>query len=459
MAVRYLTWRNTIFVAACVVLAAALVRMPFWLAYTHAYGHGDAAIWQVWSRAIHEHGFINVLRTADSNNVGYHYVLWPTSAVYALFNDGYELWTPLLRILIKIPPFLCDLALAVLIFAVARTLAPLRFDERRRNMAAAACALAFALAPASIYDSMWWSQIDSVITLCALGSVVLLARGNIALAFAVWTVGFLAKPQPVVILPALVAFTWWRFGAAGLLRGTVGGGAMFAAAVAPFVLHGDTRALIDTYQRMFEQGPLDLAQGAWNGWSIADARGDPHPQDALFDAGGIAVTYARFSLLLFAGATTVVLAWLRTRADLEGLLLACAALVFAFYILPTSTHERYLYPMFAFAAPVLVRQRWLIVPYVVLSVTFILNLLAINPPTADGFWEWHGTRFAMGVAAFHTAVFGGLMALMAGLALAQLMRRPDAETVPDWLTREGERLGEPASSGAGAPLPAIAPRR
>jgi Gpi18-like mannosyltransferase len=120
-------------------------------------------------------------------------VLWPTSAIYARFSEGYELWTPLLRILIKIPPFVCDLALAALIFGVARKLTPARTDERHRNMAAAACALAFALAPAAIYDSMWWSQIDSVITLCSLGAVVLLARGNVALAFAVWTLGFLAK--------------------------------------------------------------------------------------------------------------------------------------------------------------------------------------------------------------------------------------------------------------------------
>ena len=49
--------------------AAAAVRMPFWLSSTYAYGHGDAILWEVWSRAIYDHGFINVFRTADSNFV------------------------------------------------------------------------------------------------------------------------------------------------------------------------------------------------------------------------------------------------------------------------------------------------------------------------------------------------------------------------------------------------------
>lgn len=459
MAVSSLTWRNTLLVAAGVVLLAAVARMPFWLSYTHAYGNGDAAIWQVWSKAIHDHGFINVLRTADSNNVGYHYVLWPTSVIYARFNADYELWTPLLRILIKVPPFVCDLGLAALIFATARMLAPPGLDPARRNVAAAGCALAFALAPAAIYDSMWWSQTDSIIALCSLGAIVLLARGQVALAFAVWTLGFLAKPQPVVILPALVAFAYWRFGAAGVLRGAAGGGAMFAAAVAPFVLHGDTRLLIETYQRMFEQGPIDLAQGAWNGWSIADARGDPRPGDALFEVGGVAITYAGLSLALCAGAAAIVLAWLRSRLDLEGLLLACATLVFAFYILPTSTHERYVYPAFALTAPVLVRQRWLIAPYAALSVTFILNLLAINPPNASEFWQWHGTAFAQAIAGFHTAVFAATMALMAVLAVRALVRVPERVPVPAWLARGDPAI--PASApatedGQGTPEAAIA---
>ncbi len=161
---------------AVIIAAAAIVRMPFWLSSTYAYGHGDAIIWEVWSRAIYEHGFINVFRTADSNNVGYHYVLWPTGEIYGRwFSSEFELWTAPIRILVKIPPFVCDIALGVLIFFIARSLSRAGTAAGRHAQAVAA-ALAFALAPQSVYDSMWWSQIDSVITLCMLGAAFLLLR-------------------------------------------------------------------------------------------------------------------------------------------------------------------------------------------------------------------------------------------------------------------------------------------
>src|SRR5438477_8226175 len=168
--------RHLTLVSLCALLfAGAAVRMPFWLSSTYAYGHGDAIIWEVWSRAIYEHGFINVLRTADSNNIGYHYVLWPTSILYGRISPEYELWTPVMRVLIKIPPFVCDLALAALIFFVARSFSSAK-TQMRRDMCAAPAACAFALAPAIIYDSMWWSQIDSVTTVCMMGALVLAAR-------------------------------------------------------------------------------------------------------------------------------------------------------------------------------------------------------------------------------------------------------------------------------------------
>ena len=402
--------RRTLLLIGAVVAVAAAVRMPFWLSSTYAYGHGDAVIWQVWSRAIYEHGFINVLRTADSNNIGYHYVLWPTSVIYGLISPEYELWTAPIRILIKIPPFVCDLVLAVLVFIAARRLSTA--SGTRRDALAAAAASAFVLAPATVYDSMWWSQIDSVITACMLGAILLLVRGNAGWAWALWTVAFLFKPQPIVIVPVLVAFTFWSYGWQGALRGAGSAGLTALAALAPFLAHGDARRIVETYDRMFEQWPLDLSQGAWNGWSILDARGDPHPGDAVWSIGQYDLSYDVLSLALCAVATLVALAFLRQHLDLYGLLATSAAMVFAFYMLPTSTHERYLYAMFAFAAPLLVRTPQLIPAYAVLSFTFFLNLLAINPPNADHFWDWHKTDFAVVVACVNVVLYAGMLLWM-----------------------------------------------
>jgi hypothetical protein len=400
------------------LLLAAAARMPFWLASTHALGHGDAIIWQVWAKAIHEHGFLDVLRTTDTNNIGYHYVLWPTGAIYAwLFSPEFELWTAPIRVLVKIPPFLCDLGLVALIFAIARRLSRAATGAARDAQGGAA-ALAFGLAPATVYDSMWWSQIDSVITLTSLGALMLAWRGNAGWAWALWTVGFLFKPQPIVLLPVLVMVTQWRFGWRATARGAAAAAAVALLALAPFLLHGDAARIVDVYERLFAQGPIDLVQGAWNGWSILDARaGDPVPADALATFGGVELTYARLSLALSALAAVVVAAYLRRHLTPEGMLLAAAAMTFTFYMVPTSTHERYLYGAFAFAAPLLVLSPRLIPGYTLLAATFFLNLLAINPPNADGVWQWHGTDFAVAVAGLHLALYCACMAWLAAAAL------------------------------------------
>lgn len=409
-------------VVLVLVVIAAAVRMPFWLAYTHAYGHGDAMIWEVWARQIHQHGILNIFRVSDTNNVGYHYVLWPTGAIYARISPEFEYWTPAIRVLVKVPPFVCDLAITVLIYATARRLSVP--SGRTREVPAAAAALAFALAPASIYDSMWWSQIDSVNALAMLAAVVLVAGGRPGWGAAVWTLGFLAKPQPIVIVPTLAAFAFWQDGWRALARGVAGSAAVFALALGPWLLHGDARALGETYRRMFAQDPIDLSTGAWNLWSLFDLRGNPNPATTAMSLGDVGISYATASLALCACATLLALAWLRRHRDIEGLLAASALMVFTFYMLPTSTHERYLYPAFALAAPLLVRWRPLRALYGVLALTFFLNLLAINPPNASTFWDWYGTPFAVGVTAFHIFAYLSVMAIVAGITLRAFLERP-----------------------------------
>src|SRR5205085_9072792 len=92
-----------------------------------------------------------------------------------------------------------------------------------------------------------------------------------------------------------------------------------------------------------------------------------------------------------------------------GLLVSGAAMVFAFFMLPTSTHERYLYPLFALGAPLLVRTPSLIPGYAALALAFFLNLMAITPPSDASYWEWRDTNFAIGVAAFNVALYSAFV--------------------------------------------------
>ena len=224
--------------------------------------------------------------------------------------------------------------------------------------------------------------------------------------------GFLVKPQPVVILPVLAAATFWTFGPRELVRGVAVATGTGVLVLSPFLLHGDGRTLGQIYRDYSEQWPLDLSLGAWNGWAILDVRGDPHPSDVLFRFGGGAVTYARLSLVLSGVATLAVLAYLRRNLDLAGLLASSSAMVFTFFMLPTSTHDRYLYPMFALAAPLLVRAPRLAPVYALLAAGFFINLVGVNPPNGGDAWQWQGTWIELAIASANLALYVSMLALL-----------------------------------------------
>jgi len=70
-------------------------------------------------------------------------------------------------------------------------------------------------------------------------------------------------------------------------------------------------------------------------------------------------------------ASAIPLWWRRDTATL----LACAVFAgLAFYFLPTRAHERYLFPVFALALPLAAARTRVLVPYVVLVLTFALSL-------------------------------------------------------------------------------------
>src|SRR5205809_331186 len=72
------------------------------------------------------------------------------------------------------------------------------------------------------------------------------------------------------------------------------------------------------------------------------------------------LSYQVFGLALFGLATVIGLGYCWRRPGIRGALIASAYLAFAFYMLPTSTHERYLYPFVALLLPVaLLDRRWL----------------------------------------------------------------------------------------------------
>jgi hypothetical protein len=412
---------------------AVAVRIPLLPAIAHLPGnYSDIACWRAWAEAIHEHGLRNIFRTTDTNYIGYQYFLWMVSAVYGLISPGFDTSSKTLDILLKTPPVLFDVALVWLVFTVSRRLLranpqvvaaahnqfpflshlPLPLD----TALALAPATLVALHPAVLYDSAVWGQTDSIITFFMLGAIAAIAMGNAGFGLFLWAVGFAIKPQPVFILPILLAFVWWQWRWKGIARGLLGLSAGLALMLGYWLAYGQWNEIRNVYQMLFKPEPT-LSLQAWNIWWFKVLHGDPSPGSSALAIGGLHLSYSVASMLLCAVAGLLSLIYLRRHLDLTGLLEASAFMAFAFFMLPVSSHERYGYPLLGLLAPVLlVKPRWLFL-YIPISATFFTNLYVVAPINEALSGRLVYSPFTELVAALNVFMFGFLVARLAAVSL------------------------------------------
>jgi hypothetical protein len=386
-----------------VLLVSLLIRIPFIPLFAYLPdGSLDESDWKGWMRALHEHGFLNIFRDSNTNYVGYHWVLWPLSLVYGWFGGTYGHGNGgALHVLVKAPIIGFDMLLICVVYAATSLIASqaqardgAATGERATKLALIA-ALVIALQPGAIYDSAVWPNTDSLVTACMLTAIVLAFQGRISLAGAVWTFGFLMKPQPIVVLPLLLLIAFRRDGLRAILGASLAGAAVGLAITGPWLLHGDLIRILKVYRLLFHDRAPVLSWSAWNLWRFWDATVAP----AADDRAVFLLTYRTIGLGMCAVAASIALGYAWVRSDLRGVLIASAYLVFAFYILPVTTHERYLFPFLGLLLPVaMVERRWLWI-YVPVSALFFFNLVAAAPPIKS--WDGmhiHNPVFLAGAA-------------------------------------------------------------
>jgi len=428
---------------AGLIAAALAVRLPLFnqVAYMapNPVPFSDAAVWELWARDLWRYGLDDLSRIEPRTYVGYHYVFWAVGQVYALTSPDFEIGTDRLLWLVKVPPVLFDLLLIPLVYAATRRAArllpdalasarrswPLERLERAGLPAEDALGLGaaalFVFSPAVVYISAVWAQSESVITFFMLAAVLALASGRVGWAWALWAVAFVIKPQPVVIVPALVAFTYWRFGWWGLARGALGAATGGVAMLGYLLATGNGPYILDVYQTLFTTHDALISVNTWNVWWVGQQEAGLRASDVLIGAGPVSLTVEAMSFVLLVLSTVVALAYLCGRRNLVGLLVACAMLEFAFYLFPISTHERYLYPLFAFLAPVVLLQpRWLLA-YVPLAAIFFLNVFFASPTDPDWSKAPLNSTFGYAMAAVNVVIF---VAVAAALAAGSAGGRP-----------------------------------
>jgi dolichyl-phosphate-mannose-protein mannosyltransferase len=336
-------WMSPALLTAVTVLAV-IVR----LVALGVEGHnGDVSIMHGWAERMVE---VGPFRFYEGSGSIYPALLYPLWGLGALLDDG------ALDLAIKGLSIPFDLAIGALLFVLLRS----RIGEGRATLAAAL----YLLNPAAVLAGPVWGQVDAAGTLPFLAALVAVANRKHGLAGVFGALALLVKPQfGLVLLPVLAVAVirsprpLWSGAPFRVLGGAV---ATYVLVALPLLL--DPVRYASLFAATAARQPF-TSLNAFNPWGLI--LGFKVPDDAYVVAG---------SVLLVAGLALSLLPLRRSR-ELLTILAVGAAVVFAFYVLPTRVHERYLFPAIAVLAPIAVAGRVELAAYAALSLGFAGSLV------------------------------------------------------------------------------------
>lgn len=239
--------------------------------------------------------------------------------------------------LIKLPALLCDMACGWLIYREA--------DRRAGRRKACFLAAMYLYQPAVILNSALWGQVDSILTLAAVGMCLLLMKGKLPAAYLVFGMGVLLKPQMLIFTPVLLAgildqvflkdFSWKKL-AYHFSRGM---GAI--AGVLLLCLPFGPDQVLRQYLATLAEYPY-AAVNACNFWGLLGKNWVTQDEKFLFLScrswGAIVIVGIVFFSFWIS---------LRRREDLGKYPLIAAFIVVTMFAFSVRMHERYLYPALA----------------------------------------------------------------------------------------------------------------
>lgn len=256
--------------------------------------------------------------------------------------------------MVKLVPNLFDLATVLLIYLFVRKQATFKV--------AIASAALYAFNPAVIYNTAVWGQFDAVYTFFLILSLVLALKSKPLPSAAAFAVGLLTKPQGIALAPLVAFLIYKKNGLKSLLVSVLVFTATIFLVILPFQWSNPITFLSKIYFGAYG-GYAYTSINAFNLWGLY----------------GLWVPDGNFFILgwaLFGAFAVFVLYFLHKRFNVSDEFLGIFGafmLFFAFFMLPTRIHERYLFPAISVLAlmfPLIKKTRLL---YAVLTATFLVN--------------------------------------------------------------------------------------
>jgi len=356
------------FLAALVLLALALNLglMPLG-------EHYDLFLFQSWGNRALQEGLPSLYQDKlekdfnqeTSNHPPLHLYLLRFDAWlnFRLFQDNTPL-TPHYLVISKLIACLSNITIGLLIYFYIRF-------QRGLKMAFLVTAI-YLLNPALIYDISYWGQADAIGTLFMLLSILLLMKNRPLGSTVCLSLGVLIQLRAIILLPVLFLVIIKKERIRKILVIVIINILLIAGVCLPYLRAHQAENLL----RVVIDSPGTFSYvtcAAANFWYLIS----PHyPIDeVLKDTIPIfGVSLRMVGSTLFILYILLVLYHLHKNGDV---LLASAAICFAFFMLPTQIHSRYLFPFFALLALSLTKNKKFFYIFIILSLSYLLNLMMV----------------------------------------------------------------------------------
>ena len=394
----------------------------------------DIAYWKSWSLAAAEKGIVwTTLETNYNYAPAFLYFLkavgW-LAGLTANANQFQTFWQetnlPYL-VIIKLPVILADLLTAVGLWWLIK-------NQNQSEKPALLAAAYYLFNPFIIFNGAYWGQVGSIGTGLIFLSLILLFKNKPVWSIGVATLAFLLKLQMIFYLPLLLLWTLKKHGWQKFVLCLGAAVAVFMAVSFPFLLRHRMDKPISLILSSADYFPY-LSLNAYNLWWLVAKGAGFVTSDRILIFG---TTNAKFlSLFAFLVFYLLAILLLAQKTKKTTLFKACLWIAFAFFMLPTQMHERYIYPAFLFLALLLptilkspaakkrpISTYFYILLLILLAITGFYNLhnaLIVNYP---GYGlplisRLNFNSLTVATAAIHLLLFGGL----SWLFLSQMDRR------------------------------------
>ncbi len=279
-----------------------------------------------------------------NNTVG----VFPSSLVWFWRTDG-------MIYLVKLPSILADLGIGYFIYK--------KYGVK--------LSLLWLFNPVTWYNSSIWGQTDPIVNFLGLVMIYFLIQKKLVKSMLFLTLSLLFKGSLLIFLPILFVYALWqKYPPAIWMK------AIFLSLILVFLVSiwfypsiNFPIWFFNLYTKQILPGEIgDLSANAFNFWYLVN------PGKVLDSSLYIGVL-ARIWGYLMTGIVVLVAALkLRRNRNEKTFLYSLVMVSLATFLFMTRIHERYMYPFFPIATILIGMLPEIFIPYLVLSITFLLNM-------------------------------------------------------------------------------------